>query len=51
MYAHTLEDAIFSSKGIASKLVLQLYLQYITVQSHCLQNTGQEGMRAWGERA
>lgn len=28
MYAHTLEDAICSSKGIASKLVLQLYLQW-----------------------
>lgn len=26
---HTLEDAIFSSKGIASKLVLQLYLQWV----------------------
>ena len=26
---HTLEDATFSSKGIASKLVLQLYIQWV----------------------
>lgn len=30
----TLEDAIFSSKGIASKLVLQLYLQWVIPGVH-----------------